>query len=260
MIVPPAMLAVPASSSVITTLGASVSTGLHRLGRRGVRVAGQVGGNASRNIDREVALEARIRRDHQGVDGGAVRPGGERRGLGATHHNHVGNGEAVDWLAEGEGVEDRPAGDVGRASLVIGDHNARRQRVDGLHRLGRRGVRVAGQVGGNASRNIDREVALEARIRRDHQGVDGGAVRPGGERRGLGATHHNHVGNGEAVDWLAEGEGVDDRPAGDVGRASLVIGDHNRRRQRVDRPAPTGAPRCSGCRPSRWQRQPQHRP
>ena len=94
------------SATTMVASGRSVSTGLHRLGRRGVRVAGQVGGNASCNIDREVALEARIRRDHQGVDGGAVRTGGERRGLGATRHNHVVNGEAVDWLAEGEGVED----------------------------------------------------------------------------------------------------------------------------------------------------------
>ena len=172
---------------------------LHGLDRRRIRVVGQVGGHASRHVHGQIALEARRRQHHQGV--GVAIDRGERT-LGSVDDRDVSCVKAGHRAAELEGIENAAAGDGGRASLVVGDRDAR---FDGVNQhcveAGR--AAVAGGVGVAAINDGDRAKSGERTKRGEGGRVTGARAGDGAE----GAAHQKDVVVAEVGGGLTEGEG-----------------------------------------------------
>ena len=203
---------------------------MHALGSSGTRIAAQVKRSPSVDGNRDVALEACLRRDDQGVDPAllAGQGAGRESPRGAMGQLDVVNAEAGDRLAEGEGVGDVA---VGRAFAVVADGHRRRAEVVGLRQRLLAHAAVACHVLRRVDSHAQGQRAFLTQTRVDHQGIDGGADAREGA---LAAASDRHVVGGEAGHRLAEGECVEDAAAGDVGHwGRLVAGNGQRGRRGV---------------------------
>ncbi len=198
---------------------------LHGLSGCRVRIGIGIRCDVRIHIDCDVRRRVGIRCHHQRVDRAATRERPRRppRDTDVTRH------ESGHGFAECEREDHVAAGNVGHTWLIVGDRHRRRRRVDNLHGLGRRRVRVGIRIRCDVRIHIDRDVRRRVRVRCHHQRVDRAATRerPRRPSRDTDVTRH------ESGHRFAECEREDHVAAGNVGHTWLIIRDRHGWGQRV---------------------------